>query len=719
MGSDSDGRHSGDGFRPFVPPFGWDGERPIDERVATTPGTDGPRGKRDSAPKRQVDPTATTYRVDVDFSDDQGHLVKPLSGVNKGVLTYPKYGIDKDGLSAICDLSSLYHAIGITSVRTHDDVFDVANILRGEGSFAKGIAFRDGLQLPDGGSTYFWTSLYSHLNSPGLDGYIFSVAILNEFLANAFPGFPEFAGYDAWLYWYPRVGAPDNATLFQYDDATTGVRASYDALAVGGFEIYFRVGESFNGPTYMAPKFGMGHPGDTLSSKERYATAVNRILEHLVTTQDPDAPMLVYPGFIEIWNEPAAIGYHCPDAQWNQADPQWTTWSSDFRDLADRTGSAVEWAAPVGGFGFNRAQLKQFVNSVAAGQSSKSMSVLRDLDLAAIPFVSFHWYRDLEEPRVDPLLEVLRFPRDLVELRDALDTLARFQKLPLPIDGIPIKTRTPPLHITEWNFLANPDRDHDFPKGALWGAFASAGLTWMQHPLLNVERAHYWDGHVDLGLEVDDQGNISEQTDHGVGLFTVRETFGGIEFIARASALSTALHSGIAGDSWIAVILERTRDPLGSPQHDVADDVFDAADARFELTALASFDETSHRHSLILTNLAEEPRSATLSLSGLASAPTGYYEVRVRTFAIEAFPADGVVVQGHPSDGRIVPEIDQFEASMEAHIVETVTQEDEQGSPPDFELGDLEVEVPSHGVVRVDVLPGPPAPTRPGRDAEG
>jgi len=422
-------------------------------------------------PPPTVDPDAMSYRVEVMVHEAGDDRIKPLSGVNKGVLTYPKYGLTGDGNqtkpSVICDLTHLYQAAGVTSVRTHDDVFDVGNIFRVEGTFSAGVDFRSDFQPPLALQELIddWLGVFLRRN----DGYVFSVGSFKEFLVDSQlvpvddPLLGEFEEYDAWLYWQPLDDlVVDDPSNYLFGANTTGAKAAYNALAAGDFEVYFRAGESFNGPTYFMPSPLVG-PGGSGIRKRRYARALDRILDELRLVP---GQLEVLPGFIEVWNEPAAIGYHGPRAKWDGSDPTWAGWSEDFKELADAIYDAVKWAAPIGGFGFNRAQLKKFVGSMATGHASKSTAVLRQTDMATFPFVSFHWYRDLEEPVAHPLLETLRFPRDLVALREALDSLSDAQALPIPIDGLPIETTSPPLHITEWNFLANPDKTHGFPGGA-------------------------------------------------------------------------------------------------------------------------------------------------------------------------------------------------------------------------------------------------------------
>ena len=112
----------------------------------------------------------------------------------------------------------------------------------------------------------------------------------------------------------------------------------------------------------------------------------------------------------------------------------------------------------------------------------------------------------------------------------------------------------PPLHITEWNAWTELAPDWDFPDLGLWGAFVSFGLTIMQHPDLDIERAHFWDGRVAIGPRFG-----VDPVDTGVGLFSAIEDLNkDVFFTVRSSALAMSLHAGIEEDTWIPVEITRT-----------------------------------------------------------------------------------------------------------------------------------------------------------------
>ena len=370
-------------------------------------GTDGgePQKPGDSGathevpPPPHVIPTLASYRIEVDFpwweTDDR---IKPLNGVNKGVLTYPKYGQTEGRPSVIFDVTRLYQAAGVTSTRLHSDVFDVANILRGVGAFQSGISFLEG--APDPPPLYpadFDGVVADYLARH--EGRFFSLSGLNGALdtADVFDDVGDYEivkieRWEAWLYWYPASEAAVEALGNYVFGPVTGVLASYTALVDGDFEIYFRVGESNQGPSYMGPLIDVLHDPATL--RLRYASAAAKILHHLVSsTVDPVTHEATPPRFIEIWNEPNGAGYTGPSAvAENGVDSTPEEWAEDFGGMADLVFDAVGHLAPTAGFGFNDQGMVDFVHSVGGDAPEKVFELLKDVQLSDLPFLSFHVY---------------------------------------------------------------------------------------------------------------------------------------------------------------------------------------------------------------------------------------------------------------------------------------------------------------------------------------
>jgi len=655
--------------------------------------------------------------VRVAFNAQSSDRIKPLRGVNKGVLSYPKYGVDQPGQrpSMICDFTRLYQAAGVTSVRTHDDVFDVANALRGSGSFVSGVEFAESAPLPTNPQDLANVNDAVDAILDESNGYVFSTSALNNRLRfNNLDHLAVFGAFDAWLSWYPSSGeavaSPDNYWL---GDDTTGIRRSYLALADGGFEIYYRIGESFHGPSFMgtaSPLLLQGAP-DVSTPRSRYATAAATMLQLLLEPGEPDVPAGDLPGFIEIWNEPNGAGYMGPYAKWDPTDdPQWARWAGDYRGMVDALDLTLGGVAPAGGFAFNRSGLELFIQSMEGLQPSKVFSFLKDVPLAGMPFVSFHWYHT-DATADEPLTpQTMKLADDLVALRGAVDRLATFQQhlahlldldlLPGPpglVEAQP-SVHGPPLHITEWNFRTQADDALEFPGSGLWGAFASAGQTWMQHPSLDVERAHFWDGHYVAGTAKQDGG------DGGVGLFSALEDDGGIRFAVHASALTMSLHDGLDGDAWIPVVLERTR--MVPFWQDTYTSVLDAAADRAEVTAQTSRSLDGQRSTVILTNLAPGARDVSVEVSGFAGDPDGYTTAWITEFDPGNFPVEGIRVEGYPSGGLFVPEEGQVESAFSDSLqrypmsVNVVSKD-----PTAPAAAVIPLTVPGYGVVRIDIQP--------------
>ena len=661
----------------------------------------------------------------MEFPWETDDRIKPLNGVNKGVLTYPKYGQTYGRPSVIFDVTRLYQAAGVTSTRLHSDVFDVANIFRGAGAFVSGIGFLDVAPVPaQNDQLQFETFIANYLADH--DGRFFSRQGFNLELAQ--PGglpYLQFDRWEAWLYWYPTSDATVDAPGSYIYDATTGVLASYRALADGNFEIYFRAGESNQGPSYMGPFTDMVSPLVPTTTRFRYAAAAARILEYLIAnTLDPSTGMGTAPRFIEIWNEPDGRGYEGPYADEKPVNATPDLWANDYLGMVDRMHDAVGQFATTGGFGFSDEGARSFVASMRGEAPDKVFELLQDIQLSDLPFLSFHVYgmeaSDEGDNPAQLMDRAMVFADKLVDLREAVNRLSWWQQnfegpyVPGPFPwaeemDLPWGDYTaPPLHITEWNAWTEREDDWEFPPLGLWGAFVSFGLTVMQHPDLDIERAHYWDGRVALGPR-----GGEDPRDTGVGLFSaIQWKSGEMAFFARPSALAMSLHSGIAEDDWVPAEIVRTADT--SVQYP---DVLTAAQARSEVTALATQSGDYQRRTIILTNLSAAEREVVVAVSGLFGAPgepnTGY-TATIRTLDCGSFPAKGIHINSQvpftlsvvPLTDPVLPDLQEVEAAFDDHIDVTHHIIHADHAPPWLTEEEIPLTVPGYGVVRIDIVPG-------------
>jgi len=658
----------------------------------------------------------------VEFPWETDDRIKPLNGVNKGVLAYPKYGQTKGRPTVIFDVTRLYKAAGVTSARLHSDVFDVANIFRGEGAFQSGIGFLATAPAPlPAEQVAFDTAVARYLQTN--EGRFFTLGGFQRALEEEGLHI-QYDRREAWLYWYPAGDAAVEDEGNYIYDATTGVLASYRALVDGGFEAYFRVGESNQGPSYMGPLTDVVSPLAPTTTRSRYAASAARILEYLVANSlDPSTGIVTAPRFIEIWNEPDGRGYEGPYADERPANATPDLWANDYLGMVERMHDAVSQFATTGGFGFSDEGALSFVASMRGEASDKVFELLQDIKLSDLPFLSFHVYgmeaSDEGDTPAQFMDRAMVFADKLVDLREAVNRLSWWQQnfegpyVPGPFpwaEGMELPAEdytAPPLHITEWNAWTEREDDWEFPPLGLWGAFVSFGLTVMQHPDLDVERAHYWDGRVALGPRGDE-----DPRDTGVGLFSAiewksKET----AFFVRPSALAMSLHSGIAGHDWIPAEIVRTADT--SIQYP---DVLEAAQERCEVTVLAAQSEDRQRRTIILTNLSAGEREVVVAASGLLGDPgqpnTGY-TATVQTLDCGSFPARGIHINSQapltpsifPPTDPVVPDLQEIEAAFEDHIDVT-----HHSIPPGHGLPwlteeEIPLAVPGYGVVRIDFVP--------------
>jgi len=547
------------------------------------------------------------YRVTVDFST-HGDPLRPLRGVNKGVRH--TQGANDVPLDYPFDYSTLYESFGISSARLHEGGFNVSNVFRAPLSapveLISGIdrGVRDSQGDPYTSDWERWlTSLLDVGDRRGemvyLEPHDFQAWAEDEGLEVEYSPF--------YLYWYPRLVrfGDDLSQLWTesnlwYEESR--VQPAYQSLENSVVETYFRFGEGNYGPTFIGPPDGV----NLLSQNflDTYARAGTRFLQDLV-----DGSSGAPPPFVEFWNETFSA------SDWEPEDLAVT-----FADLFDAVRSRIqgEWTqdVPVGGFGFSAGAMREFV---AANPDSFVRLVLEAAAPAEPDFISYHWYGVDREglienlPRFQRQHYMYQLADDLIDIDNRLYYLCSLSGYGNLVS-----------HVTEWGLRLPEDRStfaswlvpgYNHLRGMMGLSFVSAGLTWMQNPLLalRVERAHYWSGR-----------------GFGTGLFdTDLEVLGADPeapvFFVRTPALAMLTHEVMNEHmSWVDVGIEEFVQPPDSPNaHLVSGGPFDAqaaATERMMVTALAGTRTAAGGvpdHSVILTNLSESTIAVDLEMSGI------------------------------------------------------------------------------------------------------
>jgi len=683
-----------------------------------------------------ADPDAT---VEIDYSVTLGEMAD-LAGVNRGVLTEGRYGArDKSAWPA--DFTRLYLAIGVTSVRTHGDCFDVANIF---GLFppSAGMVYDD---LPIIHSIEFeeyWTAGASGASVPTVDpSLIRSVRddillcwknlfekqhlltwgpdLLAQLYVEAYAAFggtsasantilaAAAAGNTAnWLFWYPKSEAVANSS--NYRTIETGASAAYRALIDAGIEVYFRLGERMGGPTYMADVKLSDEFGSNELYKLRYADVAKQVLHDLTYSfQIPPfeygepIPPLVPPRFIEIWNEPDGEFY--ADIHGNHDD----AFGEDFGDLYGGIARQLRpaqfqecAAASVGGSGFTRGGMLEFLDKLdAGGQYSKVYEILNYLSCDYFDFVSFHWYSnsdDDEEVPTEPrttyyarcfLERALTFAEDLSRFTEGLRWFYQgFWQITDEEDY-------PEIHVSEWNIqlptaAASNESPMNWCVGIENAAFVSAAMTWMQSSTIGITKAHLFAGRdLDGGLFSFDYlthetlpvwGEEEPQT-----LPVWGDDASGYRLKVRPSAIAFYLYSDLAG---------LTRVPVAIGSLSVIDAALDGED----VTAVAFTDEEQTELSFILTNLSDSPRDVNIEFSEL---PPATYQV-TSTSVDPRMPYDGATIPHGDIewDARCQPKEGVAEAAIESCL-----HRRSQGFIPSSGPATMGVKIQAYGVIRVQL----------------
>ena len=546
------------------------------------------------------------YEVHVDVDSVDG-TTRPLTGVNKG----PRrtWGAGDVPPDYPFDLTQLYRTFGITSVRTHEGGYNVSNLFRVPDSpdwspaqIEVGVRNQVGDIL-----TWDWEDwLEAILREDGdlKGGYIY----LNPGHDRA----AEFGLEESYLYWYPNlISHPSYWWGEQYQNyLSTGVAASFIALAEGELEIYFRLGEGAYGPTYV------GHPdgddiGQAVNAKQGYAWVAAQIVADLSSMGN--SPKL--PEYIEFWNET----YLGPDK--HNIVARATEFVELFRYIEDAADQTLPQPIPIGGFAFLSGRIKEFAYSSGNVLDSLVYQVLFRLGEEGAEFISFHWYGT---PQTDhPRDNVFDLVEDLVHLDHAMmQFYATNADFPPPGQ----------FHLSEWALWPSHDTDdlEDAGRNPLrerfGAAYASAVLSWLQQPLphLPIERAHHWLGRAP-----------------STGLFRGARTSAaqGDEYIdtlfVRTAAGAFVLHADLADMDLAHVEITETT-PLSLTQPvgwtPGPHSVLDAAQNRMWVTALAvnrGEDQGPFEHSVVVTSLIDQMVRVKLEVRGLV--PNAQYVGRTRT----------------------------------------------------------------------------------------
>ncbi len=340
------------------------------------------------------------------------------------------YGINKSPLdtrdsSTTRDFTELYEVAGITGVRTHDTGVDLSKTYLGGGGSNCALA---------------------QINSGGACG----LPWCND--------------------WVLAGTCPNRAASYDFTEADRRVQAIID----GDFEVYLRVGESFEGV-------------NSTSDLAELADVASNFTRHYFNDFATVAPFSRTPVFVEFWNEPDGAFWSGTDT-----DLAWV-YSTTHGVLANRP-IALNRRGGLGGLGFTQTgvtdgSMRSYLNAIGPNRHR---------------FLSSHFYLVIGGPGRSTRVEDHRF-NEFLTYMDAM------QK---QWDALGWDAAMPPLHLTEWNISHGDVQQDNCDSGncpfdaPINGAFASAILTWLQY--YDVERAHFYDGYLpDMGMFWYD-GNRSE-----------------------------------------------------------------------------------------------------------------------------------------------------------------------------------------------------------------
>ena len=233
--------------------------------------------------------------VSVDRGTAQGPLT-PLLGVNRTPVI--------DSLQGdFFDFTALYQWAGVTSVRAHDQGYDLCRV------------YTDDALVRSSNGEVLDPDLCQYTPTSGTDNAVWSV----NTPATVF----DAANYD-------------------FSEADPGIQAIRD----GGFELMLRLGESYNGPNDTT------QPG-------MWAAVAQRSYEHLATAWPDSLDVSGAPEWVEIHNEPDGFF-------WNGSIADYLTVYEQTYDAVKGVTAAGLVTPPVGGSGFTDGGVNAWLNGSTA-----------------------------------------------------------------------------------------------------------------------------------------------------------------------------------------------------------------------------------------------------------------------------------------------------------------------------------------------------------------
>lgn len=655
-----------------------------------------------------LDTKLSDYKVEIHVQNiDTNQTISLSAGVNVPALSSGKYDAPQQS-SLLADYTTLYHAAGIRSIRTHESCLDVANIFRGP-SIADSMDWLQSASVefsvsasPTIIANYFNGSdalfreiveraVADRLQTSPYDqqAYNYAQKAFLQSQAGLLFNHIDFAKYciyrginlannnnkfylgDVWLYWRPALGVDlDSPDSYNWSDSMA--EQLYKSMLDEDFEIYYRLGDAYHGPSYMGPDGTGFDSSDNRAGKMRYARVAANVVSQFSQIQG-DLASPAPPRFVEFWNEPDSGHFTGPDDQIIDVPDaaKLDKWSSDLTELYEwcfdeLTALGID-PATIGGLAFTAKGMRHFLSQCEQNTNlSKVHAVLSKMDPSKLHFLSFHLYGNLELQKfgVRPITLTFEFASSLRDICSYLHQLAGFSDLK--------------IHLSEWHLTSLQAPGYEgITLSPFGGAFASAALSWMQYPELNIERAHMYPGYSTLS------GHFSfESAENIVPHFTV-----------RPSALASFFHSETVDDYWVPLTIHKSTNLTWQE----IGDVFECVDQSEPIVALSSKSaEHPGRVSVILTNLGRRAADITVSIEGLS--PGQYNATTVVSQwedGIQSVPAAIDV-----SNGYVVPDPTSVQTLFEE--LSTPSTEDTVSVDIGGTFG-KKVTVPGPGIARLEI----------------
>ena len=612
------------------------------------------------------------YPISIDFAEWEREI-PPLCGVNGCPLDTVGYQPNRSiPLDLRMDFEEFYSEIGVTSIRTHHDGFNTANI--------------------------FGTKTKQHCCIYGLDTDFLTDSLI---LSSSIPRIPPFCNLDdeteqnanpqvildyfvdlpeqpdrtnVWLFWRPYEDEIDDEDNYEY--AKNGCRDAYQQMIENNYEICFRVGENNSGPTFINgpqnPVGSIGSAPDDSDAMMAYARVAKNIISHL--SFPTEKTLLDYrPDFIELWNESESNKFTGPEYI---AGDDRTPESAEAQALFILEFSLCIYqqvqhvGSRIGGFCFASESMKDFAETIET-HSNEGHSLTEPRDYLAMSrmywmlyywfrfssgnlwepdYISFHWYGSiLKEEDGTSGDEVNQTIGDwAADLERGCETLNDVADA--------FNQELPPIQITEWNY-AVPRKAPKKCKGSFGSAAVSAGMTFLHVPRLGIERAHLWlgQGYGNANLFSKSDWEDVESGD-SVAYFEI-----------RPAAAAFSLYKGLEDWFWVPVGFCPPRDML--VPYSSYTDVIEAAKNGYPVAVFAARSDTEEEPNsvvVIITNLNEAGDSYVhLELKGLA-AGCAY---RVEEKSTKTRYEETKTILAFPDENEIyVPDENKVEEAIEYYL---------------------------------------------------